>query len=56
MKLESHLAELRTKHQHLSQTIEDEQRSPASDGLEISALKRQKLHLKEEIERINARM
>lgn len=56
MNLESHLTELRTKHQHLSDIIEDEQRRPGSDDLEISALKRKKLHIKEEIERISARM
>ncbi|MHA3915225.1 YdcH family protein [Halovulum sp. GXIMD14793] len=56
MNLESHLTELRTKHQSLSEMIEQEQRSPGSDDLQISALKRKKLHIKEEIERINARM
>jgi hypothetical protein len=56
MNLESHLTELRHKHEHLSQTIEDEQRRPAPDDLQVNALKRKKLHIKEKIERISARI
>ncbi|MBD3626315.1 MAG: DUF465 domain-containing protein [Rhodobacteraceae bacterium] len=52
MNLTSRLNELRKKHEVLSKKIEEEQRSPASDDLEITDMKRQKLHLKEEIERI----
>jgi hypothetical protein len=52
MSLSSHLYELRKKHELLSKKIEAEQRSPASDDLVITDLKRQKLHLKDEIERI----
>jgi hypothetical protein len=52
MSLTSHLDELRKKHQALSQLIETEQRQPASDDLTIKELKRKKLHLKEEIERL----
>lgn len=55
MSLSSHLQELRKKHQHLSTEVEDAQRSPAFDDLQISALKKQKLKLKEEIERLSAR-
>lgn len=51
MGLSSHVEELRKKHQILSNMIEDEQRSPGSNDLEISSLKRRKLRLKEEIER-----
>ncbi|MHA3976340.1 YdcH family protein [Halovulum sp. GXIMD14794] len=56
MSLSSHLTELRKKHEVLSRKIEEEQRSPGSDDLEITDLKRQKLHLKEEIERISHQM
>ena len=51
MSLSSHLAELRRKHTELSDKIEETQRHPGSSDLEITELKRQKLHLKDEIER-----
>ncbi len=54
MTLSSHLNELRKKHESLSVKIEEEQRSPGSDDLQIKTLKRQKLHLKEEITRLSA--
>ncbi|RED12709.1 YdcH family protein [Pontivivens insulae] len=53
MSVHSHVAELRKKHEHLSQTIEMEARSPASDPLHLTELKRQKLRLKEEIHRLD---
>ncbi len=53
MSLEAHVNELRKKHQVLSDTIEREQRHPSADDLQINDLKRQKLHLKEEIERLS---
>jgi hypothetical protein len=56
MNLSSHLAELRKKHEILSEKIEAEQRSPGSSDLHISELKRQKLHLKDEIARISHEM
>ena len=52
MNLSSHLAELRKKHQSLSEVIEAEQRAPGSDSLYIASLKRQKLRIKDEIERL----
>ncbi|MCV6592883.1 MAG: YdcH family protein [Silicimonas sp.] len=54
MSLSSHLQELRKKHQHLSSEVEAAQRSPAIDDLQITELKKQKLQLKEEIERLSA--
>jgi len=56
MSLTSHLSELRKKHEVLSEQIEHEQRAPGSDGLHLSEMKRQKLHLKDEIERISHRI
>ena len=56
MSLDSHLAELRKKHEILSDKIEAEQRSPGSDDLNIIELKKEKLHLKEEIERISTQL
>ncbi len=52
MNLSSHLTELRKKHQTLSEAIEAEQRAPGSDSLSIATMKRQKLKLKDEIERL----
>lgn len=54
MSLSSHLQELRKKHQSLSDDVEIMQRNPATDDLEIAQLKKQKLHLKEEISRLSA--
>ena len=54
MSLSSHLQELRKKHEHLSHEVEAAQRSPAIDDLQITALKKQKLKIKEEIERLSA--
>lgn len=53
MSLSSHLTELKKKHQHLSNEVEAAQRAPSVDGLEIATLKKQKLKLKEEIERLS---
>ena len=53
MSLSSHLQELRKKHENLSQEVEVAQRSPAFDDIQLTALKKQKLKLKEEIERLS---
>lgn len=53
MSIASHLQELRKKHEALSTQVEHEQRSPASDALRISDLKKQKLKIKEEISRLS---
>ncbi len=52
MNLGSHLTQLRQKHEHLSQLIEEEQRSPGSRDQDIARLKKEKLKLKDEIERL----
>ncbi|EEW24814.1 YdcH family protein [Rhodobacter ferrooxidans] len=52
MTVAAHLAELRRKHEALSEQVEKIQRSPGSDDLEIAELKKQKLKIKEEIERL----
>lgn len=54
MSLSSHLVELKKKHQSLSDAVEAAQRSPGTDDLEIAKLKKEKLHLKEEISRLSA--
>lgn len=53
MTLSSHLQELRKKHQNLSEKVEEAQNHPGSDALQVSSLKKQKLKLKEEIERLD---
>nr|WP_319248351.1 DUF465 domain-containing protein [uncultured Celeribacter sp.] len=53
MSLTSHIAELKKKHQSLSEAVEAAQRSPGTDGLRIADLKKQKLRIKEEIERLS---
>ena len=54
MTVASHLQELRRKHETLSDTVEQEQRSPGTDGLRIAELKKQKMRLKEEITRLSS--
>lgn len=54
MSLSSHLQELRKKHQVLSDAVEEAQRSPGTSDLDIATMKKQKLRLKEEIERLSA--
>ncbi len=55
MALESHIAELRDRHKALEQEIDDQIHHPSSDDLSIAELKKQKLRLKEEIERLSSR-
>ncbi|MFT4716173.1 MAG: hypothetical protein ACI861_000740 [Paracoccaceae bacterium] len=52
MSLSSHLQELQKKHETLSKQVETVQRSPGSDDLVVGEMKKQKLRLKEEIQRI----
>ena len=53
MSLHSHLEELKRKHQDLEQQVEEAQRAPGISHLEVSELKKQKLRIKEEIERLS---
>ena len=52
MSLSSHIEELRRKHQKLEKQVEEAQRRPGADPLHITALKKEKLKIKEEIERL----
>ncbi|QLQ17570.1 MAG: DUF465 domain-containing protein [Exiguobacterium profundum] len=52
MTVASHLQELRRKHEMLSVQVEEAQRSPGTDDLQIAEMKKQKLKLKEEITRL----
>ncbi|WP_151717420.1 YdcH family protein [Gemmobacter serpentinus] len=53
MTVASHIAELRKKHEHLSDMVERAQRAPGTPDQEIATLKKQKLKLKEEITRLS---
>jgi len=52
MALDAHLSELSEKHRALDRKIEEELARPTTDDLMIAELKRQKLRLKDEIERL----
>jgi len=52
MALESHLAELSEKHRRLDHMLHEEMKHPASDSFRIKELKKQKLQIKQEIERL----
>jgi hypothetical protein len=52
MSMQSHLAELEKKHQALEEEINDCLNHPAVDDLKIVELKRKKLLVKDEIERL----
>ncbi|MEM6546426.1 MAG: YdcH family protein [Pseudomonadota bacterium] len=53
MSVSSHLSQLRQKHEALSIKIETEEKRPGRDELEITALKRQRLQVKDEITRLS---
>jgi hypothetical protein len=52
MTIKAHLAELERRHHALEAAIHDALTHKSSEDLEIVELKRQKLHLKDEIERL----
>lgn len=54
MSVSSHLDQLRQKHEALKARIRDEEKRPGADHLDVTALKREKLLIKEEIERLSS--
>lgn len=52
MAVQTHLAELERKHRALEQELSDALTHPSVDDLRINELKRKKLQLKDEINRI----
>jgi len=52
MSLHEHVDSLRAKHARLEQLIDDEQHRPLPDNTVLVRLKREKLRLKEAIERL----
>jgi hypothetical protein len=56
MALDAHLVELTERHRALDRKIEEEQTRPTADTLKIAEWKRQKLRLKDEMERLKHEM
>jgi hypothetical protein len=56
MAIEQRLRELDARHRDLDLMIENEAKRPAVDTTRLSAMKRQKLKIKEEIEDIRQRL
>lgn len=54
MAIESHLATLEKKHGALEEEISEAMASPAMDDLHVTTLKRKKLLLKEQIEKVKS--
>jgi hypothetical protein len=52
MSIQTHLAELELRHQALETELAEAQQHPSIDDLAILEIKRRKLHLKDEIERL----
>ena len=52
MSIDSHLSELVRRHQAIEEAILAEVNHPAPDDVKVHELKRKKLHLKDEIERL----
>jgi hypothetical protein len=52
MTIQAHLAELERRHRALEDEIAEAMTHPSTDGLKIAELKRRKLQVKDEIERL----
>ena len=52
MTIKTHIVELERRHQELEKEVADASTHGSTDDLKIVELKRQKLHLKDEIERL----
>jgi hypothetical protein len=52
MTMQAHLAELERRHRALEDEIAEAMAHPSTDGLKIAELKRRKLQVKDEIERL----
>ncbi len=52
MSLQSHLSELSAKHQALEHQLDSALQHPSIDSVEIARIKRRKLQLKDEMQRI----
>ena len=54
MALQGHIFELSEKHKKLEELIEDEMAHPDWSEMRVAALKKQKLRIKDEIERLRS--
>jgi len=54
MSLTSHIEELQRKHGDVDREISEAMAHPSTDGLDIAKLKRRKLALKDEIEKLRS--
>jgi hypothetical protein len=54
MSLESHLAELKRKHGDIERQIDEAMVHPSANDLDIVSMKRRKLAIKDEIERLSS--
>jgi hypothetical protein len=54
MAIQAHLAELERKHESLENELHEALMHPSVDDLQIAELKRRKLQVKDEIERLRA--
>jgi len=54
MALQGHIQELSEKHQKLEQLIHDEMAHPDWDEIRVAALKKEKLRIKDELERLRS--
>jgi hypothetical protein len=52
MSIQEHLVELKARHRELEEKIADALAHPSSDDSKIAELKRRKLHVKDEITRM----
>ena len=55
MSLASHLEELQRKHGELERELDEALMHPSVDDLDIATLKRRKLEIKDEMEKLKAR-
>jgi hypothetical protein len=54
MSIQEHVDSLRNKHAHLEHLIDDELHRPLPDQTSLARLKKEKLRIKEEIERLRS--
>jgi hypothetical protein len=54
MALQGHIRELSEKHRRLQELIENEMAHPDWDEVRVAALKKEKLRIKDELERLRA--
>ena len=56
MNLASHLDQLKARHAALDSKIQKEEMHPSADHVQIAAMKREKLHVKEEITKLSRQL